>query len=205
MPKKSDGDWIEIAWYLADKYPREPDKVQALVRLVYHARRSDTYGASQLAFDMDWSRKKARKFIELIEKRASPGATLGPDEKATKADHGIVRGQKGASPGAMLTFEEFWKIYPRKVAKQKAWESWQRINPDSLLVDKIINSVKLQMQSWSDPKYIPHPATWLNQHRWEDQLEVELDKPKPFAWVKKIGEQRENAKSDGSLDDDLPF
>jgi hypothetical protein len=24
---------------------------------------------------------------------------------------------------------------------------------------------------WSDPKFIPHPATWLNKRRFDDELE----------------------------------
>jgi len=27
---------------------------------------------------------------------------------------------------------------------------------------------------WQDPSYIPHPSTWLNQERWEDEKDEKL-------------------------------
>ena len=66
-------------------------------------------------------------------------------------------------------FQEFWKEYPRKVGKGKAWESWQKLNPP---LDKCLEVVKAFKESdeWADPKFIPHPTTWLNQRRWDDEL-----------------------------------
>jgi len=28
-------------------------------------------------------------------------------------------------------------------------------------------------RQWNDPQFIPHPATWLNQHRWADELKAD--------------------------------
>lgn len=83
-------------------------------------------------------------------------------------------------------FEDFWTIYPRKVAKPKAHEAWQRLNPQTPLVEKILEAVKKQKASkdWikDEGQFIPHPTTWLNQHRWEDQQET-LTKGEP-EWLK---------------------
>lgn len=84
-------------------------------------------------------------------------------------------------------FEEFWKEYPRKIAKSNALRSWLKIKPDKSLTSKIIVAVKFQKSSiqWrkDDGQFIPHPATWLNGHRWEDQLPVDgiLNKPKDLS------------------------
>lgn len=73
-----------------------------------------------------------------------------------------------------LTFESFWNIYPRKVAKKdcKAW--FLKKKPDKDLIKKMMLAVKQQKTSvdWSKNKgeFIPYPLTWLNREGWEDQL-----------------------------------
>jgi hypothetical protein len=69
-----------------------------------------------------------------------------------------------------LDFEAFWKAYPRKTAKTKALESWLRKKPP---IEKCLFTLQWQVSSfdWTkeDGKYIPNPATWLNQGRWDDE------------------------------------
>lgn len=71
-------------------------------------------------------------------------------------------------------FAEFWKLYPRKVGKQAALKSWKRIKPDAELFDRIMAAVTAAKESdqWQREagRFIPHPATWLNQGRWDDEL-----------------------------------
>ncbi len=67
-------------------------------------------------------------------------------------------------------FDDFWAVYPRKVAKPKALKAWKALRPDDALADRMIRVV--QTTAWSpDPKFIPHPSTWLNERRWEDVSE----------------------------------
>ena len=72
-------------------------------------------------------------------------------------------------------FELFWGEYPRKTGKGKARESFLKIKPSLELTDKIITAVQNQKKSqqWLREKgqFIPHPATWLNQERWDDEIE----------------------------------
>lgn len=69
-------------------------------------------------------------------------------------------------------FEEFWKKYPRKVAKKKALKAWDKINPDRKLLDKMLSSIEIAKKSraWIEG-FIPHPATYLNGERWEDEID----------------------------------
>ena len=70
-------------------------------------------------------------------------------------------------------FEIFWKLYPKKVGKGLAYKIWARLKPNPILQNLILEAVKGQKKSrqWreDDGKYIPHPSTWLNQRRWEDE------------------------------------
>lgn len=67
-------------------------------------------------------------------------------------------------------FDRFWAAYPRKVGKGAAERSFERIRPDSALLDGMLRAIETQRQSdtWQRG-YIPNPATWLNQRRWEDE------------------------------------
>lgn len=73
-------------------------------------------------------------------------------------------------------FETFWKEYPKKVGKGGAFRAWKKIKPDASAIDKMIAGVKLQRttEQWKKDKgqFIPNPETWLNQRRWEDEVEV---------------------------------
>ncbi len=75
-------------------------------------------------------------------------------------------------------FEEFWKTYSKKKAKQAALKVWTRLNPSKDLSGKILKAVEDQ-KSWPDwkkesGKYIPYPATWLRGGCWEDEAGQEL-------------------------------
>jgi len=69
-------------------------------------------------------------------------------------------------------FEHFWKLYPRKVKKQKAKEWFEKNKPTEELFVIMITALKkfINSQEWksNNGQFIPHPTTWLNQRRWED-------------------------------------
>ena len=71
-------------------------------------------------------------------------------------------------------FDEFWAAYPRKVGKQAAWKAWSKLKPSAELTKAILAAVEYQRNcpQWQKDggQYIPNPATWLNQGRWEDKL-----------------------------------
>lgn len=74
-----------------------------------------------------------------------------------------------------IQFERFWELYPRKVKKSLAQKWFEKKKPDSELFDAIISSLEKFKESpqWTkdNGKFIPHPSTWLNQERWEDEIE----------------------------------
>ena len=70
-----------------------------------------------------------------------------------------------------MTFQEFYAAYPRHIGRAAAEKAWSKLNPDATLQAKIEAALKWQapMFARKDPKYVPHPATWLNQARWDDE------------------------------------
>ncbi len=78
-------------------------------------------------------------------------------------------------PNAMKErFEAFWGAYPRKVGKGAAEKAWGKIRPSQKLLAEMLEAIDRAKRSeqWQREggKYIPNPATWLNQRRWEDEL-----------------------------------
>lgn len=75
--------------------------------------------------------------------------------------------------GSRERFAAFWKAYPRKVGKEKAWQAWQRVRPDADLLTAMLAALEWQSRSadWmrDGGQFIPHPTTWLNQGRWDDE------------------------------------
>lgn len=71
---------------------------------------------------------------------------------------------------ADMYFEDFWYKYPKKVGKEAARKAWNKANPDII---KVIDAINWQRETkqWQaeDGKYIPNPATYLNQGRWMDE------------------------------------
>ena len=68
-------------------------------------------------------------------------------------------------------FLEFWKLYPRKVAKVAAQRSWKRLKVKD--IDDIFKVYKEHLIRWrgTEIQFVPHASTWINQRRWEDELE----------------------------------
>lgn len=67
-------------------------------------------------------------------------------------------------------FDEFWNFYPRKVGKGEAKRAFAKAHA------KANGDVVLGAQRFAadpnlptDKNFIPHPATWLNGERWDDE------------------------------------
>ena len=74
------------------------------------------------------------------------------------------------------SFLEFWNAYPRKIGKQAALRAFTKAT-DRTDAETIIAGVqRLATDPNLPPKqYIPHPATWLNEGRWDDEPYPERD------------------------------
>lgn len=71
-------------------------------------------------------------------------------------------------------FEIFWQTYPKKVDKLKAEKAFMEANISAELFDRIIKAIgeAKESEQWTKDggQYIPNPANWLAQARWEDEL-----------------------------------
>jgi len=68
-------------------------------------------------------------------------------------------------------FEAFWQAYPRKTGKGAARAAWAKNNLPPIEEILIALRKAIQSQDWQKErgKFIPHPSTWINQARYEDE------------------------------------
>ena len=71
-----------------------------------------------------------------------------------------------SQPQAVTDFDRFWAAYPRRTAKFDAQKAWSKLNPP---IDEVLAALEWQRQEWTDPQFIPYPATWLRAGRWMDE------------------------------------
>lgn len=76
---------------------------------------------------------------------------------------------------APALFERFYAAYPRKRSRKQAERAFAKLKPDESLVNRMIEAIDVAKKSgaWSDPKFIPYPATWLNAQGWLDVLQTD--------------------------------
>ena len=69
-------------------------------------------------------------------------------------------------------FKEFYTAYPRKVARASAEKVFRKC--EASLLPEMLKAIEKHKntEQWQkdNGKFIPYPATWLNQRRWEDEV-----------------------------------
>ena len=91
-----------------------------------------------------------------------------PDTRVTRT----IRNQKDISHSADdPAFTAFWSAYPRKVAKPAALKAWRSAKSRPPLADLLAALDRHKgSEQWQAARFVPHPATWINGQRWDDQL-----------------------------------
>ena len=74
-------------------------------------------------------------------------------------------------------FLTFWEKYPKKIGKGAAFKSYKNILNPKPSLGMILKSITDQKKTeqWQNKKYIPNPAVWINQRRWEDEIETKIN------------------------------
>ena len=76
-------------------------------------------------------------------------------------------------------FEQFWKRYPRKQGKRKAFLSWKKHKCENGLFEEIMKSLQdhISCDQWKRDggKFIPHGSTWVNGRCWEDEPQGKVE------------------------------
>ena len=137
-------------------------------------------------------------FLEMIEKSVNQySSNIVAIVNFTKADtkaldkalskHSTKQGQSTVSIDKQynnitknninIDFSVFWNLYGKKKGSKDACEKkWNKLKDAERV--KIIDTLPNFKSSVKDIQFLPFPETYLNQKRWNDELEIEpINKP----------------------------
>jgi hypothetical protein len=71
-------------------------------------------------------------------------------------------------------FQTFWELYPRKVSRKTAEKAFNRLS--RLEQEEALNALPNHIKYWqikdTDKEFIPHASSWLNQARYQDEIDL---------------------------------
>jgi len=168
-----DPDWHELEgesakilvalWLIASEDPEKAGSLPDARKLCFRLRVQESVLNKALSRLSHWLE---RDDIELISDRYQLDA---PEERRDRGETDTC--SPSASESADDGFASFWGQYPKKVAKPAAEKAWKKARPDLDIVLKAI-AAQASSDAWrkDSGQFIPNPATWINQRRWEDEL-----------------------------------
>jgi hypothetical protein len=102
-------------------------------------------------------------------------------QNVSKLDTQVRIGKVRKGKNIDTLFEKFWNNYPKKVGKPAAEKALNKLKPTESLLEEIIKGINRYKNTdqWRKNKgeFIPYPATFLNQRRWEDEIQEREKKP----------------------------
>ena len=118
--------------------------------------------------------RERQKELALQERYDSVTKNNESKSKSIELDKEIDN-KKEISKEKKYGFDTFWSAYPKKVGKEKCLNWFLIHRPNDELLQKMLKTIEAykNTKQWSNPQYIPHPYTWLNQGRWDDEIEQE--------------------------------
>lgn len=130
---------------------------------------------------------KHQKVDKRTPSKLPPPPDHPPESPRVVPTEGIKEGIKEVNPplppkGGCAGFDRFWAAYPKKVGKGAAEKAFSKAPINGRLAD-VLTALERQKHSeqWQRDggQFIPHPATWLNQRRWEDEPPSPAEQAKP--------------------------
>lgn len=139
-----------------DRHNGQTAKKRALTakRVAKHKQKTNASGNESLTLDALPKEEKRREEVTTPHKP--------PTKASTKK-----------APEYTEAFERFWSDYPRREGKGAAFASWKKLSAadhDAILLDAPKRAADHEPWIREGGKFVPHPTTYLNQRRWEDDI-----------------------------------
>jgi hypothetical protein len=162
-----DPDWHEL----------DGDSAKVLISLWLIASEDDSHlgllpDARRLAFRLRIKESQLNQYLTKLKhwliqddiKQISDGYQLDAPERAGEETETETETETDG-------FDIFWSIYPNKKARPAAARAFKAAKINGILPDVLADiESRIDSTDWQKEhgKFIPHPATYLNQRRWED-------------------------------------
>jgi hypothetical protein len=76
-----------------------------------------------------------------------------------------------------MTFDTFWSIFPRRLNRKQAEKSYNTAIKNGATHEQLARGAQEFRNhveaAGTEQRFIPHPATWLNQERWTNDYSAE--------------------------------
>lgn len=201
-------EWYWLFWAIVEKlYENEWYIDQNYERIAYDLRtqceRIQKVVENYWLFIFDGKRITSKSVLERLRQRKDKSKKAQQSVKARwdkekKGDTNVIRDwyerntikeRKGKENKEKKnntyteSFEIFWKEYPNRVGKPDALRKYKE-QEHSEIMDWLTRWKEFWDYSETEPRFIPHPATWLNQERYKD--ETPETKPKTISVINKF-------------------
>ena len=125
--------------------------------------------------ERDGTKRRVAKHRKNTAANVTPHVTPGVSPKSrVEKKESRTESEKNTPPAQANAFAEFWASYPKKIARGAAEKSFRKIGEPSKMLPVLLAAITAQKSTaqWQrdNGQFIPNPATWLNQRRWEDDL-----------------------------------
>lgn len=142
---------------------------------LYLEERKTLYTKENMAYSLDESKSRKTSRNRNIPRNVQ--RTIGKVRLGKVRLGKVTLPAKAGETTYSKDFLEFWERYPKKIGKGAAWSSWNKVTHPTIidLTDAIQRQVTSLQWKRDNGQYIPNPATWLNQRRWEDETQPEAN------------------------------
>jgi hypothetical protein len=146
---------------IEDAYKKRNNVIITLNEIIYHYEQKGVSGTGNT------------HTTELPDTETGCDGVSGPDNTQRKEKK---RKEKNIYP---VSFEEFWKAYPKHTAKKGAFAEWKKAEATGLLpsIDALLSAIKDQkrakqraLDTGQFASEWPDPERWIKKARWEDEV-----------------------------------
>lgn len=120
-----------------------------------------------------------------------PVRQTDPNHQEPLINHQTTTNRVCVAAGKSVHFAAFWAAYPHKVGKHTASTVFAKLGVDESLLATMVTAISRQTTSdqWrkDSGRFIPHPTTWLNDRRWEDDAPPVVGGDDGSAWAIRAG------------------
>jgi hypothetical protein len=123
----------------------------------------------QAQADVEAKRASASAAAHARWSAPSNASRIAPSNARTNAEKSREEKSRSTPPPSPPFFDEFWSTYPRREGKGAARTAFAKavakVETPSVI---LLGAERFAADPNREDGYTPHPATWLNQERWND-------------------------------------
>jgi len=164
------GKYIRILCHQADKGPLTEYQVKKICKndvvpeAILSKLMKDENG-NYYQKRMQTEREKRNNYIESRRHNRS----LSKKNISKTYDKRMENENENINNSINVAFFEFWNLYNKKIAKVKCEKKWNKLKDKER--EEIMNTLPNFLKTINDKQFQPYPETYLNQRRWEDEIE----------------------------------